>query len=76
MIGRNAVREAVRTAGVLSHVAAERAGALTAGIGRVVEPMRLSGQGDLEIDGPGLDDRDAVDRIELEDLVEAISTNF
>ena len=62
VIGRHAVAEAVRAAGVERDVAADRADRLARGIGRVVQAVRCGQRGDGEVDDAGLDDGDARDR--------------
>ena len=64
------VLQAVRAAGVLRDVAADRADLLAAGVGRVVEPVRRGGRGDLQVRDAGLDDGAAVDRVDLQDPLE------
>jgi hypothetical protein len=64
------VLEAVRAAGVLRDVAADRADLLAARVGRVVEPVRRGRGGDLQVRDAGLDGRAAVDRVDLQDPLE------
>ena len=54
MIGGDAVGQRVRSAGILRHVAADGAGALAGGIGRVEVAAALDRQRDVEIDDAGL----------------------
>ena len=66
-----AVLEAVRAAGVLGDVAADRADLLARGIGRVVVAERRDLPRDLEVGHAGLD-RDALVRdVDVEDAIEA-----
>ena len=60
VVDREAVFEAVRAAGVLGDVAADRAHALRAGIGRVVIAVGRDRARDVEVDHAGLHARDAV----------------
>ena len=69
MIGGDAVLEAVRTAGVLGDVAADRAGRLARGVGHVVEPERRHRLGEPRVDHARLHHRAAAGRIDLEDPV-------
>jgi hypothetical protein len=60
------VLEAVRAAGVLRDVAADRAHLLAAGVGREVQPVRRGRCGDVQVGHARLDDRPPVDRVDLE----------
>ena len=56
VVGGEAVLEAVRAAGVLRDVAADRADLLARRVGRVVVAVRGRRPGDVEVDHAGLDD--------------------
>ena len=71
MVGGDAVLEAVRSAGVLRHVAAQGAGALAGGVGGVVEPVGQRRIGEAGVDDARLDHRAAALRVEVQDSVEA-----
>ena len=68
---RHAVLEAMRTARVLGHVAADRACRLGGGVGGVVEPVRPSRDRELRVDHPRLQHGAPVRGIDLEDPVHA-----
>ena len=68
----HAVFQAVRAAGVEGDVAADGANGLAGGVGRKVQAVRCRGEGHVEVDHAGLDDGDALRRVEAEDAVEAI----
>ena len=70
VVGREAVFQAVHAARILGDVAADRAGDLARGIGRIIEAQPLHGVGDAEIGHARLRDHAAVGHIDLEDLVE------
>ena len=57
VVDREAVLEAVRAAGVLGHVAADRADLLARRIRRVEVAVGRDGAGDVEVRDAGLDDR-------------------
>jgi hypothetical protein len=61
----------VRSAGVLGDVAADGAGALARGVGRIEEAAVLDGERDVEVHNAGLDDCPLVLVIELEDAIHA-----
>ncbi len=61
----------MRAARVLGHVPADRARRLRAGIGRVIQPVRLRRRGQLHVHHAGLDDRRAVRGVERQDPVHA-----
>ena len=60
----------MHAAGILRHIAADRAGDLRGRIGRVIKAAMLDRPGDREIGDAGLDDREAVVEIDLLDAVE------
>jgi len=66
-----AVLEAMHAARILGDIAAQRAGNLRRGIGRVIQAMRRRCLRDREVAHAGLDHRQAGQRIEVQDLVEA-----
>ena len=70
VVGGEAVLQAVHAAGVLRDVAADRAGDLRAGIGRVVEALVLDRLGDAEIGDARLHAGAAVGIVDLEHAVE------
>jgi len=70
VVGGEPVLEAVRAAGVLRDVAADRAHLLAGRVGRVVEAVRRGRLRDREVGDARLDDRPPVDRVDLQDLVE------
>ena len=71
VVHREPVLEAVHAAGILGDVAADGAGDLARGIGRVVEAVRRGGLGDREIAHAGLHARGARRGVDLEDAHEA-----
>ena len=64
----DAIGETVRAAGVVGDVAADRADLLARRIGRKMKPHRRQLFREVEIDHPGLDPRNPVDRVDLENL--------
>ena len=70
VVGGEAVLQAVHAARVLGDVAADRAGDLAGGIGRIVEARVLHRVGDAEVGHAGLGDDAAVLEVDLEDPVE------
>ena len=70
VVGGQAVFQAVHAAGILRDVAADRAGDLRAGIGRVVEALVLDRLGDAEVGDAGLHPGAAVGVVDLEHPVE------
>ncbi len=64
------VFEAVHPAGILRHIAADGAGDLRGGIGRIIEAAMCHCLGDGEIGHAWLNDRDPVGEIDLADAVE------
>ena len=70
VVGGHAVFETMHAARILRHVAADRAGDLRGGIGRVVEPAVLDRTRDGEVGDAGLDHCDTVLEIDLADAVE------
>ena len=75
MIGGDAIRQRVRTAGVLRHVAADGAGALAGGIGRVEIAFALDGLRNFEIHDAGLEHRAFVCQVDFDDAVHAGERN-
>ena len=71
VVGGEPVLEAVRAAGVLRDVAADRAHLLAGRVGRVVQPVRRRRLRDRQVGDARLDDRPPVDRVDLQDLREA-----
>ena len=69
MVDREAVLEAVRAAGVLGDVAADRAGLLARRVGRVVEAVGGDRLRDLEVRHAGLDDDALAVEVDLEHAV-------
>ena len=61
------VLEAVRAAGVLGDVAADRADLLAGGVGRVEEAVRRDRAGDVEVRDARLDDDALALEVDLED---------
>jgi hypothetical protein len=61
----------VRSAGILRHIAANRAGLLARGIGGIEELLILDRQRDVEIDDARLHHRAFVGEVEFEDAVHA-----
>jgi hypothetical protein len=70
VVGGQAVFQAVHAAGILRHVAANRAGDLRGRVGGVVETVGLDRVGDAEVGHAGLGDDAAVVIVDLEDPVE------
>ena len=70
VVGRESVLQAVHAARVLRDVAADRAGDLRAGVGRVVEALVLDRLGDAEVGDAGLHAGAAVGVVDLEHAVE------
>ena len=64
------VFEAVHAAGILRHIAPDRAGDLRGRIGRVIESLVLHRLGDGEIGDAGLHHGDAVGEVHLADALE------
>ena len=71
VVGRHAVGEAVRPAGVLGDVAADGAGALARRVGRVVEAVLGDRLAQVEVDHARLDQRRPVLDVDLEDALHA-----
>ena len=71
VVRRDAVGEAVGPAGVLGDVAADRAGALAGGVGRVVEAVLGDRLAEVQVDDAGLDQRRPVLDVDLEDALHA-----
>src|ERR1039457_6433472 len=65
----DAVLEAVGSAGVLRHVAAERRGLLARGVRQVLIAQRRQGAAELEVEHPGLHPGPHVGHVHLEELV-------
>ena len=72
VVGGEAVLQAVRAAGVLRDVAADGADLLAGRVGRVVEPVRGGGLGDLEVVDAGLEHRAPVLDVDLEDAAQLL----
>ena len=72
VIQRHAVLQAVRPAAVLRDVAADRARGLARRIRRVVQAVRAGRARERHVHCAGLDDREPVQRIDAQDVVEAI----
>ena len=70
IVGGEAVFETMHAARIFRDIAADRAGDLRGGIGRVIKALRLDRAGDREIGDARLDDREPVGEIELLDLIE------
>ena len=70
VVGGEAVFQAVHAAGILRHVAADRAGDLRAGVGRVIEALVLDRLGDAEVGDAGLHAGAAVGVVDLQHAVE------
>ncbi len=68
---RQAVFQTVHPAGVFRHVAADGAGDLRGGIGRVIQAVRGGGLGDFQVADAGLQAGYAGYRIDLYDLAQA-----
>ena len=71
VIGGDAVGQGVGSAGIFGDVAADGAGALAGGIGRIEIAAALDRQRDIEIDHAGLHYRALVFEIDFEDAVHA-----
>ena len=71
VIGRHAVGQGVGTAGVLGHVAANGAGALAGGVGRIEVAAGFDRQRDIQIDHARLHHRALVFEIDFENAVHA-----
>src|SRR5260370_24232398 len=61
----------MRSAGVFRDVAADSAGALAGGIGRIEIAAALHGEGDIEVDHPGLYHDALVFQVQFQDAVHA-----
>ena len=70
VVGGEAVFEAMHAAGILGDVAADRAGDLRAGVGRVVKALMLDRLGDAEVGDAGLHTGAAVGVVDFEYAVE------
>ena len=70
VVGGHAVFQAMHAAGILRDVAADGAGDLRRGVGRVVEGLVLDRLADGEIGDARLDHGDAVGEVDLADAVE------
>jgi hypothetical protein len=70
VVDRQPVLQAVHAAGVLGHVAADRAGDLARRVGRVVQPVRRGGLADRDVAHAALHTRRARERIDRDDAVE------
>ena len=71
VIGGDAVGQGVRSAGVFGDIAADGAGALAGGIGRVEIAAALHGERDIEIDHAGLHHDALVFQVQFQDAVHA-----
>src|SRR5437870_1961498 len=71
MIGRHAVRESVRAAGIVGDVATDRAGGLAARVGRVEKAIFGDSFRYVLIDYARLDDGDAILQIDFQDAIQA-----
>ena len=69
VVGRHAVLQRVRAAGVVGDVAADGAGLLARGVGRVVEALRPHRPREVQVDQPRLDHGDLVVVVDLEHAV-------
>ncbi len=67
VVGGEAVLQAVGAAGVLRHVAADRADLLAGGVRRVVVAVRRDRLGHIQVDHAGLDHHALVGDVQLED---------
>ena len=67
VVGGEAVLQAVRAAGVLRDVAADRADLLARRVGRVVVAVRRRRLAHLQVDDAGVEDRALVGRVDLAD---------
>ena len=70
VVGGEPVLEAVHAAGVLRHIAADRAGDLAGGVRGVIEPVGADRGADGEIGHPRLDHGAAVGAVDVENPVE------
>ena len=70
VVGGEAVLQAMHAAGILRDIAADRAGDLRAGIGRVIEALMLDRLGDAEVGDAGLHAGAAVGVVDLQHAVE------
>ena len=70
VMNREPVLQAVRAAGVLGHVAADRADQLARRIGRVVVAVRRDASRDIEVDHARLDGDALVRDVDVDDAVE------
>ena len=68
---RRAVAEAVGASGVVRDVAADRAGLLRRGVGRVEQAMLCACGGQVDVDHAGLDAREAVLGVDLQHVLHA-----
>src|SRR4030095_13713657 len=75
MVHGEAVLQAVRAAGILGHVATDRADLLARRVRSVIEAMRSDLARDLEIGDARLDGHAAIRNIEGEDAIQARKTN-
>ena len=71
MIGRHAVGESVRAAGIVGDVATDRAGGLAARVGRVEKAIFGDSFRYILIDYARLDDGDAIWQIDFQDAIQA-----
>ena len=71
VVGGNSIGQGVGTAGILRHVAADRAGLLAGGVGRVIITLIRDGQRKVKIHHSGLHARALVLQINFQDLLHA-----
>ena len=69
VVGRHAVFEAMRAAGIHREIAGDGAGELRRRIGRVEETFRRHARGDFEIGDAGFDAREAIDVVDLDHAI-------
>ena len=75
MIGGDPIGERVRATGVFGDIAADGAGALAGGIGRVEIAAGVDGQGDIQVDHPRLHHSALIFEVDFEDAVHACERN-
>ena len=75
VIERDAVLEAMRSASIFRHVAANRADALAGRIGGVLQAVAGRGTREFRIDDAGFDHRHAIHRIDAQNFREAIESD-
>ena len=72
MIGRHAIFQAMRAAGIERHIAADRANRLAGGIRRIVQAMRRGSERYLRVDDTRFNDGNPQGRIESQDAIQPI----